>query len=645
MSECARGGWSMNRRFSGWSRARGIFVSPGALAAAFLFAATVAFGAAHVTVYLQPFGVDLQTQGSFALGEEVPVEVRGAVEGSQVTNWVGALTRGTNVVATCTNLTMGTNGVATGSVDCATVEMGALFKGASPLAERDVTLTFCESFGTNGDFRLVASGSATVRNNPLSPEAVAGFAPTGRHLWDSALFEAMREWAVSNLATRAWVEETIAGSAYEALGFDPWAECAGGWHWPDFFTWEARPGRYGATWRGAAVSIATNNSVVARIYTNTAVRGWVLESKVYRQQAFEDRVAWSTPETGIEVAEEDGTWYVDFSAGFDPEEQEGESFTVSGRLGGYEATAVLEATNVARSAHREFVRAAPGSVPASAWHCVVEAADGAPQGAQTATWTGTRGDASTWAWNGNCWLDSLGIAAFPVSLRADWGGTTTGYRPLTLVTPRHAVAAKHWCPSKGSTNWWMDGNGSARPGVVDSWVDIRSDLRLVRLAEAVQAPLAMAMPDKWAGFFFGDSGGASGVPGVPVVSLDASEQARVAWWTPGALMRGSRTQEDYYGIHGNDGAWTDGRFDAPDVPGVGGDSGSPAFLAVEDDGEDVRLVLLGCFWHGSDGPLPTAGELNRAIAGAWPMDAERVEAADFGGWGYTDYLEGELTPW
>lgn len=169
--------------------------------------------AAHLTVYVKPYSVDLTTQGALAVGEEVPVEVRGIKDGMAVSNWIGAVTRGTNVVGVCTNLVLGTNNVATGSVDCATREMGALFDGASPLAERDVTLTFCERFNETGDFRLVASGSATVRNNPLSPEAVDAFAPTGEHLWDSALFAAMREWGRGFFVAKTNGEWVIVQSA------------------------------------------------------------------------------------------------------------------------------------------------------------------------------------------------------------------------------------------------------------------------------------------------------------------------------------------------------------------------------------------------------------------------------------------------
>lgn len=448
----------------------------------------------------------------------------------------------------------------------------------------------------------------------------------------------------SNSAAIAALAQQVEDIEIGELGFEKYVVNAGGWHYPDYFTWTALPGRWGTNWSGE-VSVETNNSIVVGTYTNTAIRGWVLDSTVYRQQDFTNTVTWETDEAIVALSEEAGTWYVDFTDDFDPAEDDGESVTFSGHLGGYTAYGELFAPNVQTSEHIEYRADAPGSLLASAWECVVGEADDAPDGAELKTWVGARTNLESLAWNGSDWLCSDCLNGWPVSLRADYNGTWTGYRPLTLVTPRHAVAAKHFCPPNGSTNWWLSGNSTTLSGVVETGIDLRSDLRLVRLVEPVAREPALVMPDQWAGYFFGrDGGGVSGVPGVPVVSLNATEQARVAFWTPSPLVNGQRRNDSDYSIFGTDGTWTDGRFDAPNPPGVGGDSGSPAFLLVKDDEDAVRQVLLGCFWHGCDGPLPTAGELNRAIEETWG-DTNRVEAADFGAWGYPNYLEGDLTPW
>lgn len=150
-----------------------------------------AFAESHVSVYVQPYSVDLTTQGAFAFGEEVPVRVSGLADGTAVEGLVLALYAGTNAVAVGSGFSgTGESGVANGKVDCRTAELAALFRDADPLAERDL-YAFLYS---RGGSQFVASGRAVARNSTIDPEAIGDFAPVGREMWFTPVFDAMREW-------------------------------------------------------------------------------------------------------------------------------------------------------------------------------------------------------------------------------------------------------------------------------------------------------------------------------------------------------------------------------------------------------------------------------------------------------------------
>lgn len=677
MSECVQGGRSMNR-FSGRSRVRGIFVSPGAFAA-LLFALLVAGCvmaepalAAHLTVYVKPYSVDLTTQGALAVGEEVPVEVRGIKDGMAVSNWIGAVTRGTNIVGVCTNLVMGTNGIATGSVDCATVEMGSLFAGASPLAERDLVFTILETTDGGLGGRLVASGTAIVRNNPLSPEAIAQFAPTGEQLWNSAFCDAMREWADARFASSNALD--LAVSALDGRIDGLYGECAGGWRWPIWLDLDDM-------WPDAA--FATNASTatvtagcmrVERTATTVLGNDWIFVPGVRDNRAgLSPSLAWEPVAApgggGIDPSLLEASTFLDdpgdewercrvsFAEGVTPsdlpEDPAEWKAAVRGSLAadGETVFSCDFRLDPEVDVKDEFLGPASNTVFAAAWDTVMTAAAVGTNDDSTVramVWPTGEGDRTNHpvdvAWNTNWWardLVDLSCHAYhtdmPIPEGVDPGGFPGGIEaPCILLTPRHVLAADHYKPQANRTVYWLSRSGQVLTNSVTEWINPRGDIAVGRLARPFSTNdclpatlLATNYPDFVAGSPNGMSSSAT-CWGIPVVCLDLSERAYVTGWKPAVLRSGSGRDRGKFTVSSR--YFNESTNLPAGVPRIlvgvpsfyiggafGGCSGHPTFLCT---GGGRPPCLLGLWHTATGGPMPDKAEIDAVIRGTWG-DTER----------------------
>ena len=706
--------------------------------------------AAHVSVYIQPYSVDLQTQGAFAVGEVVPLEVIGLQDGASVSNWVAALSKGTNVVGVCTNFLADTNGVVSGTVDCATVEMGALFKGAGPLAERDVFFTILETTDGGLSGRLVASGTAIVRNNPLSPEAIAQFAPTGEQLWNSAFFDALREWADARFATpfdtvtngsftnfsfprgislggylltvaypwfvtnfngivRAYTNpgrSTIVAStdnvclstpeayfvvdsngnsskAYssvpvEAPGFklgnktvrswgdltngldsridSLYGECAGGWRWPIWLDLDDM-------WPDAA--FATNASTatvtagcmrVERTATTVLGNDWIFVPWVRDNRAgLSPSLAWEPVAApgggGIDPSLLEASTFLDdpgdewercrvsFAEGVTPSDLPEDPAewvaTVRGSLVADGETVFSRDFELCPEVSEadSFLGPVSNTVFAAAWDAVMTAAADSSKAVQPFTWPNGYGDGTnhpTVSWNTNWWAWDL-VDLSCTAYHTDRYGIE---HPATLVTPRHVLAANHYRPDANATLYFLSRSGEIKTNSVTEWTVPRSDIAVGRLAVPFSTndfAIATLLATNYESFVIGSPNTPSDTCwGIPVISLDIVERARVAGWKPNSLRYGDVRSDG--GTMRVSGRFFNDSTNLPAIPRVtvtdhtrgwaeGGDSGHPTFLCL---GGGRPPILLGLWWHNTDGPMPNKAEIDAAIRGTWG-DTERCQ--------------------
>lgn len=461
------------------------------------------------------------------------------------------------------------------------------------------------------------------------------------------------------------------------------AECAGGWRWPDYFTIDFVTA--GAS-DGAFTNVftATNNehNVSVGIGRQSVYKGWRFATTITRQRDFEGELVFSDDSAGdpallpLDYANGAATFPPDTDfAALDLLDEAAMHAAIDRPVTATLGTRTLT-TNIvwdgdaqrSTTDWRIFISPAPGSLLAGLWNHVLATASNraaAPWGKALRVWPSGYGSASNTqdhpavAWNPNFF--AYGLADFSsVSYWAEGANASGGagypsgvYRPVTMVTPRHGIVAKHWCPAVGSNVLWLGRSGTILTNRVAAYRNIRGDLSVARLASplptnevAPAALLSMFSPylcgsTNVPGFY---RAGNEGTWGVPVLPFDCAERGGVAWWRPRALLYGEAdaSDEDTY-TNTQDDSLPQRKANA-----VGGDSGSPTFLLVPDTDAPV---LLGCYqysttktdnyeWAG--GPIPFAGEVNDAIA-AWG-DSERVAAIDFAALGYANYNTNGLPP-
>ena len=239
-------------------------------------------------------------------------------------------------------------------------------------------------------------------------------------------------------------------------------------------------------------------------------------------------------------------------------------------------------------------------------------------------------------WNTNCW--ALGLADYScVSFFTDSAGDHRCYKPLTLVTPRHAIVANHYKPSLGSNVYWVGRSGAIHTNQVSAYRHVRGDLTVARL----RAPLdtndvgtATLLAPGWANYVRGSTNILGGLFGIPCVGLDVVERAYTLSWRPAAYRIGKG---------GDDGGYLHDWPNESDVPyyrreAVGGDSGSPVFWPID----GTNTVLLGCYHTPMSGPTPTKREVDAAIE-AWG-DAERCKEYNLADGGWPEYPDPDAPP-
>lgn len=512
-------------------------------------------------------------------------------------------------------------------------------------------------------------GQAADGGSPISPEGGAWGSLLQRMAAVEYGVDGLSHDVATNAAAIAELEDaTNALDAADARLDDRidslWAECVGGFRWPDYFTVTGvEAGVLPGTVTNAATATQSVYNVVVETVESHTLKGWRIDTEVYRQSDWDAEVRWeaTVPPRPIpdswafispDLVEMDGN-IVHFAEGVtdgdlpstNPIVKQVKLF-VRGTLGGYGVETALDfdpSKQSATSTVHRFAGPAPGSLLAASWETVLGAASNGVASGKTVhlrTWPEGYGNSTNHppaGWNTNFWGYGLGDFSC-ISYHTDWAGVDSGvYRPITMVTPRHGILANHYKPGLGSNTYWVSRSGAILTNRAVAYQHIRGDLAVARLEHAFDtndiAP-AMLLGAGWHSYLYGDTNWLSDLFEVPVVAFDCAERGYVMRWSPPAMRYGKSDK----GSHDDDLAGTTVYVDESKDPfagvvpfyrrkAVGGDSGSPAFWPV-----DGRTVLLWCFWTPGGGPMPTKEEVDAAIE-AWG-DEERVEAYNLGegGW-------------
>lgn len=443
-----------------------------------------------------------------------------------------------------------------------------------------------------------------------------------------------------------------------------WAECAGGWHWPDYFLVDfVTPGAGNTVFTNAVESVETNCNVVVASGHQSVYKGWSIESSIFRQSDFDEQIAW-----GDGGAEEAGRLPLEYGNGlvtwpadtdFDALDELGDAELaalvdreVTGRMGNYVCRTNIswpqDGSARGGSSWSVFAGPAPGTLLADLWDEVLGVASNraaSPWGKSLRRWPNGYGTPAGVAWNTNFF--AYGVADF--SCVSFWvaGSYPAGvYKPITMVTPRHGIVANHWKPNKGTNVLWLGRGGEILTNRVVAYRNLGGDLTVARLERAFstnEVLPALLLNQQYRNFLCGSTNvpgyyrqGNAGTWGVPVIPFDCAERGGVAWWKPRCLGYGDMEQEeagDFYSVT------EDNSLPQWKAKAVGGDSGSPTFVLVPGAGAPV---LLGCFHYAVGGPMPMVEAVNDGIA-LWG-DEERASSIDFGNLGYQNYNTNGLPP-
>ena len=407
------------------------------------------------------------------------------------------------------------------------------------------------------------------------------------------------------------------------------------------------------TLTNVAIATQTVCNVVEETVESARLKGWRIDSEVIRQSDWAAGLEWEpfwgrrrgTDKTGAPVLvlsidpsdlAVDGN-VVHFADGV--ESVSGDFAAVRGTLGDYTVEVELDFDASKQSTtsivHR-FVGPAAGSLLEAGWATVLAAAsNAAPE--SSARLCVRDWPAGYWSnnvvvepgWNTNCW--AWGVADYScVSYWTDSAGDRRGYKPLTMVTPRHAIVANHYKPSIGSNVYWVGRSGAIHSNQVVDYRHVWGDLTVARLKRPMDTNdvgAAALLAPGWASYLRGSTGVCGGLFGFPCVGLDAGERAHLVSWRPTAYRTGKGGDDSHF-LH-------DWPLES-DIPyyraeAVGGDSGSPVFWPID----GTNTVLLGCYQHPAGGPMPTKTVVDAAIE-AWG-DEERCTEYNLGDGGWTAY--------
>lgn len=495
------------------------------------------------------------------------------------------------------------------------------------------------------------SAAVLIPTNPL-PELLRQFATTG---YIAAAIAPLQDSIATNSAAIEAIDGRVDGL---------WAECAGGWHLPDYFLvdWIATASSDGA-FTNAFSSTVDDCNVSLGIGVQSVYKGWRIDSTIYRTGTFDGAIEWSdgagedsgllplTYTNGLVMWPED----TDFAAldGLDDGEMAAAvDREIVGRLGGYVCrTNIAWAAGGAQrssSTWRIFTGPATDTLLADLWNAVLGVASNraaSPWGKSLRRWPNGYGTPDGVAWNTNFF--AYGTADFScVSFWVEGSYPAGVYKPVTMVTPRHGIVANHWKPNKGTNVLWLGRSGEILTNRVVAYRNLGGDLTVARLERAFstnEVLPALLLNQQYRNYLCGSTNapgyyrqGNAGTWGVPVIPFDCAERGGVAWWKPRCLIYGDMDQEeagDYYGIT------EDKSLPQWKATAVGGDSGSPTFALVPGAGAPV---LLGCYHYAWGGPIPMVESVNDGIA-LWG-DEERASSIDFSNLGYQNYNTNGLPP-
>jgi hypothetical protein len=497
-------------------------------------------------------------------------------------------------------------------------------------------------------------------------------------------------WQGTNLATTADVARVAANVAENARGIASnrigvakvndrieglWGECRGGWRWPDYFLVTD----YYTGWRGGGTTnvsppYATNTSynVVETLALQEGLSGWNILTKTIRKANESDSIVWvpifrrrsgrdhtGAPVLGYSMSpdllETSGNLVL-FREGVSAEDIDGSFAAVRGTLGDYTIEQFLDydaAKQATNSTLVKFVGPAPGSFMAHCYSNILVAASNASvHGKDMGVWLWPQGYGSGTnhvpaTINTNCWAYGMGdfsCVSYHTDTRPGIAGGT--YRPLVMVTPRHAVCANHFKPLIGSNVYWVTKSGGIATNRVASYYNISGDLTVARLEtpfDTNEVGTATLLNHDYYEFTYGSTNSpVHEMLGIPCLSFDCAERVRVSFWRPTSLWYGPGWTDSI----GRGYDWYAGGFqiyaynpyvDDEDYHGpyrgngtaVGGDSGSPSFLIA-----DGKCILLGCFYTApGGGPMPKKVDVDAVIEDIW-NDPERCQEYSLGegGW-------------
>lgn len=183
--------------------------------------------------------------------------------------------------------------------------------------------------------------------------------------------------------------------------------------------------------------------------------------------------------------------------------------------------------------------------------------------------------------NTNCWAYGLDLTCI-----SPWNSTGANTRAGTLISPRHIIFAKHYQISTGATVRFVMSDGTVVNRIMTAKQSIdETDITIGVLDSDVPAGISFAkiMPLNWVDY----------APNLeerlPTLALDQQEKA---------LINDINSFNVDSGIVG---------FRSPIDPQrsifyedkIGGDSGNPAFLIINNE-----LAILTCWWFGGAGSGP-----------------------------------------
>ena len=428
--------------------------------------------------------------------------------------------------------------------------------------------------------------------------------------WASNQFAGVAGDIATNAAGIAALEDGVAANTERLDGL--YVVNAGGYHYPDYFFATARVG--GEPVESVAISTNTTINAVETLHETTSVRGWILETEVVRQQEFGMGVEWEALE-GPSTRPRNRSWIdpdwavvdgemVSFDEEVTPEDilpdghiVKHSYLRVRGMLGDFERILDLEITgdNVYSNGAWQWDGWAQNSLIENARLWSESFADYRTNLTEhTRTWpegygSGTEHVPAGWV---ESWLPNVNHYFSCVSYHTDTAPGVAGgaYKPLTLVSARHAICANHWKPTIGSNVYWVGASGAIYTNQVVAYKNLRGDLAVARLAEPMNAMfegsevvrdlmLPYLLPEDYEYWFYGCEHGGTGCPGIPCVSLNWVEMAYMTYWRCAPALTAKRASDPRsFTVRARGAGTPHGRRAAA----VGGDSGSPTFLMTSD---------------------------------------------------------------